>query len=186
MKFKVGDKVKIREDLKADKMYGYIYFVSCMKKYKGKTATITTVTGRTYSLDIDKGGYNWDVEMFEKVEITRSELQSEINKLENENKKLYEEITSTRDKIANLKEELKKLKEPILDEVERKYLLGVIKPFRNKVDFIKKSNNSTKEYIVIVIKNDFNVFLPNFKKGTMYKGMTIDRKYTLKELGLDE
>ena len=40
MKYKVGDKVKIREDLKVGKIYGLYDFAKKMKQYKGKTATI--------------------------------------------------------------------------------------------------------------------------------------------------
>lgn len=32
-------------------------------------------------------------------------------------------------------------------------------------------------------KTDF-IYLPFFKRGTMYKGMEQDRKYTIEELGL--
>lgn len=76
-------------------------------------------------------------------------------------------------------------KEEILNEAEQKYLSDVIRPFRDKVKYIYKGQewSNIKEFIHIELKEDA-LDLPYFKKGTMYKGMEIDRKYTLKELGL--
>lgn len=37
----------------------------------------------------------------------------------------------------------------------------------------------------ITYDNEESIPLPYFKKGKMYKGMKRDKKYTLKELGLD-
>ncbi len=75
---------------------------------------------------------------------------------------------------------------PILDDAEKRYLKGVIRPFRYKVDFICKVNflEDTFQHIVIGIANDEAIALPLFESGTMYKGMEIDRAYTPKELGL--
>lgn len=78
-------------------------------------------------------------------------------------------------------------KEEILDKTEKKYLAGVIRPFRDKVKSIVKYNNpsrSKKEYLKIQIIDDTGINFPDFKKDFMYKGMETDRKYTLEELGL--
>ena len=76
-------------------------------------------------------------------------------------------------------------KEEVLDETERKYLADVIRPFRDKVKYIYKGQewSNIKEFMHIELKEDA-LDLPYFKKGTMYKGMEIDRNYTLEELGL--
>lgn len=74
----------------------------------------------------------------------------------------------------------------ILDEEEKEYLLNIIKPFRDKVEYISKNRFSVEEFISITIANDSQIQLPNFEKNTMYKGMKVYKKYTLKELGLDE
>lgn len=79
-------------------------------------------------------------------------------------------------------------KKEILDEEEKKYLSAVIKPFKNRVEYIIKnlsSCNSTSEYIVIELINDHYIMLPYFDKRTMYKGMKLGKEYTLKELGLE-
>lgn len=74
-------------------------------------------------------------------------------------------------------------KEEILDETEKRYLASVIRPFRDKVEAIRKEL-SNKEFISIELKDEASINFPYFKKGTMYKGMKKDKKYTLKELGL--
>ena len=74
----------------------------------------------------------------------------------------------------------------ILDNVEKKYLSDIIKPFRKRVDYIKKMSDPfgcDKEYIFIKLDEDSFV-LPYFKTGTMYQGMELERAYTLEELGL--
>lgn len=84
-------------------------------------------------------------------------------------------------------------KEPILDEEEKKYLSAVIKPFRDRVIYIKKIDmylgcNKNAEYILGELGNKDDVVdtfaLPYFPKGNMYKGMETNKKYTLEELGL--
>ena len=76
-------------------------------------------------------------------------------------------------------------KEEILDNTEKNYLRSVIRPFRNEVKTIEKNIMDDKEYICINLKNWLDTFtLPRFKKGTMYKGMKLNKEYTLKELGL--
>lgn len=65
MKYKVGDKVKIREDLVVDETYGEDSFTEEMEQYKGKTATITDVYWGKYEIDIDDGSWCWTDEMLE-------------------------------------------------------------------------------------------------------------------------
>ena len=73
----------------------------------------------------------------------------------------------------------------VLDAKEKEYLSAVIRPFKGKVDYIKKFDITGKEFICIYLKNNEDIDFPYFKKGTMYKGMKLDKRYTLKELGLD-
>lgn len=75
-------------------------------------------------------------------------------------------------------------KKPILDDVERRYLSAVIRPFRNKVNAIRRVNNGfVSEYIIIDLESE-SVYLPDFPAGTMYEGMELGHGYTLEELGL--
>ena len=74
----------------------------------------------------------------------------------------------------------------ILDDAEKRYLSAVIKPFRNRADYIMKISDPLgyeKEYIFIKLDED-SFSLPYFKTGTMYQGMDLARAYTLEELGL--
>ena len=82
------------------------------------------------------------------------------------------------------------IKKPILNEKEKEYLSVVIKPFRDKVEWVRKfssPNHRNLEYIKISYQDctHSNVLnFPDFKVGTMYRGMKIGKSYTLKELGL--
>lgn len=74
---------------------------------------------------------------------------------------------------------------PILTDKEREYLSTVIKPFRNRVVWIKKQDYYPYgQYIKIEIKKDVPVAFPLFEENKYYKNMEVDKKYTLEELGL--
>lgn len=77
-------------------------------------------------------------------------------------------------------------KEEILDEVEKKYLTEVIRPFRKRIQFIQKKKEITEinPYIRIVCEDNDKLVFPYITDKTMYKGMEVNKKYTLKELGL--
>lgn len=67
MKYKVGDKVKIREDLRVEHLYGGRAWVTQgMYALGGKIATIVDVNERkgVYCIDLDSS-YLWTAEMFE-------------------------------------------------------------------------------------------------------------------------
>lgn len=74
----------------------------------------------------------------------------------------------------------------ILDEVEKRYLRGVIRPFRDNVEIIRKlfSRAKGKYYIQIRYKDEPSTNLPYFESKEIYKNMETDKKYTLEELGL--
>lgn len=72
--------------------------------------------------------------------------------------------------------------DPILDDAEKRYLSAVIKPFRQKVEYIVKFRDE-KEWINIYLGIEY-IHFPTFVKGTMYKGMEVNRHYTLEELGI--
>lgn len=84
---------------------------------------------------------------------------------------------------------LSEYKEPVLDDVERKYLQAIIKPFKNYVTGITKfkdEHGKDRHYIRIIVKKYEREYLnfPWFEKNAMYKGMKENREYTLEELGL--
>ena len=76
------------------------------------------------------------------------------------------------------------LSESILDREEAKYLGAVIKPFRKRIKYISKRENTLgQEFIIIRLTDDY-LTLPFFKKGTKYKNMGLRLKYLPVELGL--
>ncbi len=77
-------------------------------------------------------------------------------------------------------------KEEILDETEKKYLTEVIRPFRKRIQFIQKRKEITEinPYIRIVCEDNDKLVFPYITDNSMYKGMEVNKKYTLKELGL--
>lgn len=91
-------------------------------------------------------------------------------------------------RAENIKWLCSEYKEPILDDEEKEYLSSVIKPFRKDVEYIVKLPKFEwiQEEIYIHIGRSWrgNIELPTFKKETMYKGMKINKRYTLEELGL--
>lgn len=82
----------------------------------------------------------------------------------------------------------------ILDKEEKEYLSNIIKPFRDRVNLIRKSDSKLADdiyYKVIEIsikslipywKNEV-IVLPAFKSN-LYSDMEIGKEYTLEELGL--
>lgn len=76
--------------------------------------------------------------------------------------------------------------EEILDETEKRYLTEVIRPFRKRIQFIQKKKEITEinPYIRIVCEDNDKLVFPYITDNSMYKGMEVNKKYTLKELGL--
>ena len=87
----------------------------------------------------------------------------------------------------------------ILSDKEKEYLSAVIKPFKDRICYIRKDmgDNIHVQYINIKSKRyDYDedyvdegdvyeyVALPYFKKDTMYVNMEVNKNYTLEELGL--
>lgn len=76
--------------------------------------------------------------------------------------------------------------EDILDEVEKKWLGNFVKPFRSEIyDIVKyRLYDNSGEWLQIRMKDSPDIDLPYFKLNKMYKGMKINKDYTLEELGL--
>lgn len=86
--------------------------------------------------------------------------------------------------------------DPVLNNLERKYLSEVIKPFIHDVLYIVKRKVTTQwgetyEYIEGRVRDEFSkdngsysFSLPRFKEGTKCKGMEVDKLYSLEDLSL--
>ena len=136
--------------------------------------------------------YNWEKENCNHTECNACPFKSANCNLYDEDSWVnHKELFS--DKFLNQELEINTL--DILDRKEKEYLQNVIKPFRDRVKSIAKQNYTNGyDYISISVSYPINdcfdcfgtdsLFLPVFKSETMYKNMEVEKKYTLKELGL--
>ena len=112
-------------------------------------------------------------------------------------KKYFDRVVNQDGKTMNLtitsmlSDDWEEYKGPVLVEEEKEYLSAVIKPFRDRVVYIRKVEaGKCNWFISIKVKRydeeDSNEYidLPYFRENTMYKNMLINREYTLEELGL--
>ena len=207
-KFKVGDKVKLvsikNEDSSYKKYLGKIFTIKqigCLA-VTFKEATEENIAPYYYNLqkveeytyeDLKKSPIGTRV-TFENggilVKTTEKRLESRLNVIRIENlKNLKDDYYG---KIIKIEEPayttVYESKAEILDEAEKRYLRGVIRPFRDRVKYIQKFTFSTgKAKITIKTEKDndtWYVSLPLFEKDSMYKNMKPDKEYTLEELGL--
>ena len=192
MKFKVGDKVKV-----IARKYGHHFNI-------GEIVKIIRVKNGFYvcmSSKKDIWGLNDDE--FIEVKFTKSDLKHGDKCTLKNGQVVFVDKSSTygfdsideqlrffNDNVSIVKverpvkyETVFERKEEILDKTEKIYLANIIRPFRDRVKWIKKNRISDNEYISIGVKNEY-ICLPFFTKGTMYKGMEENKEYTLKELGL--
>ena len=88
--FKVGDKVRLRDDLEAGKKYGGVVFLSGMKDLKGKELTIHYISDDG-DYTFEEGSYCCSEEMLEKVFNDSDLLEFALNKLNITKEELKEE-----------------------------------------------------------------------------------------------
>lgn len=82
MKYKVGDRVKIRRDLQLDQRYNDCFYIDSMDVHKGKETTIKSINEYMgfYKLDLDDG-YMWTDDMLEKAEEVCKEGKFQVGDL---------------------------------------------------------------------------------------------------------
>lgn len=200
MEFRVGDKVKIISKKNGDQYTTYGFKIG--GKYDVEAIGSNRLTIFNKKNELTGYIYKYNVELVEK-QFTKSDLKDGDKCTLKNGRVVFVDKTSDycfenideqlkyfNDDVSIVKverpvkyETLFERKEEILDETEKKYLASIIKPFRNKVESIRKKA-SNKEFISIELKDEASIDFPYFKKGTMYKGMKEDKEYTLKELGL--
>ena len=215
MKFKVGDKVKIKE--KIENYHGIGKEILSKMREGDNVWTIKKISKgekyNYYNLKEDPLCYSFGEDMLERVEYTYEDLKKsptgtkitfengEVLLKDNDgnysNKKRWRDdsdLKELKDKINTLGKIIKieeptyqtvyEVKQEILDEAEKRYLRGVIRPFRDKVKYIKKFVFSTGDAKIDINVENWFICLPAFPKKQMYKNMEDDKKYTLEELGL--
>lgn len=193
MKFKVGDKVKV-----IAKKHGHHFNI-------GEIVKIEHTSEYAYMCKSLKNNDYWNLgdDEIVKVKFTKADLKDGdkctlrngqvvfVDKTSNYSfERIDEQLSYFNDDVSIVKverpvkyETVFERKEEILDEVEKRYLASVIKPFRHNVEYIKKFVYSSGIKQIKINVEGTIVNLPEFKND-MYKGMTPDRKYSLKELGL--
>ena len=101
MKYKIGDKVRVRKDLVPDTYYGGVCYVDYMDGFKGKECVITDMDGISYQMD--NFNFWWTDEMLEPVDddklleyaleklgMSKEELEYEMNEDDEDMKKAKE------------------------------------------------------------------------------------------------
>lgn len=82
MKYKIGDKVKVRTDLMPGNVYGggTTYFVFGMEKFLGKTLTIKGNFPYSYSESycVEENCWWWTDEMFEQPNAVSAKFSKEV------------------------------------------------------------------------------------------------------------
>ena len=103
MKYKVGDKVRVRKDLEVGRAYGCRAFVESMEALLGKVVTIKYVSSEHYELEEDKEYFDWTDEMIEGLwgesKSTEQVSKSEDSSVNSSVKKL--KLIDILNKIAN-------------------------------------------------------------------------------------
>ena len=93
MKYKVGDKVRVRKDLEPGNFYGRAYYASDMNKFKAMECVVTNIYDGTYNINNSEYGFTDEMlepvndlleYALEKLGMTKEELENEMNKYEEE------------------------------------------------------------------------------------------------------
>ena len=163
MKFKVGDKVILNPKIRR-----------CLFEYD-EIGTVINIRGTVITTNFLSIGI-WNGTENELILVSKSNEKTFF-------KRLPDDYTGTIEVENGYI-----VKEEILDEIEKEYLSAVIRPFKDRIENIKKVENylDSVEFISISVRGNGYIMFPYFKKNAMYKGMKPDTVYTLKELGLDE
>lgn len=136
-KYKVGDKVKIKEEIKTRTDYSVVV-VDEMKELAGQICTISTHWGEDYyQLDEDPGKFAWAGDMFELAKpkrTTKADVMTEMltEHLEN-NTKAFEKFTKGLDKLIDKVNERTMYDDVILEQMKKKIQEVAVEDLTNEV-----------------------------------------------------
>lgn len=143
MKFKVGDKVRVRDDLVGEQSYDDdVYFAIEMKNYNGRQAVITTIQNNCYYIDIDNGCWMWSDSMLEPVnneELTIKSFEKKLDKIMAESVRAIQEVKKEFDQYVKNQEEVN-------FEEERQKVLSEMKAFSYKPDW---KNHTFDKFVIL-------------------------------------
>ena len=97
MKYKVGDKVRVRKDLVPDSEYGGVCYVEYMDEFKDKECVITNMDDTSYR--INNSEFWWTDEMLEPVN-ERTLLEYALEKLGMTKEELEDEMRIDKEDMA--------------------------------------------------------------------------------------
>ena len=89
MKYKIGDKVRVRKDLEPGNFYGRAYYSSDMNKFKAMECVVTNIYDGTYNINDSEYGFSDEMlepvddlleYALEKLGMTKEELENEMNR----------------------------------------------------------------------------------------------------------
>ena len=154
MKYKVGDKVRVRKDLVLDKKYGDVLYSLDMDEFKNKECVITKVGFIAYK--INNSVHWWSEEMLEPVDDL---LEYALEKLGMTEEELKNEMDRDKEDIAFVKKCIKDKKE--VRKYCHRFELGCcdsckIWKFKNKY---KNEDDDIYKYLTDVTCNDVYKYL---------------------------
>lgn len=189
MDFKVGNKVKV-----IDKLYTYSTYETWINKYamqykKEWNRKENPYKNNEYIIRVKAphGLFNIDLYLIQDIKTKQVYIiESKGLELVIENKKFFKKLPN--DYTGTIEVENGYIVErEILDKEEKEYLSAVVRPFKNRISHISKVAWYDGTYYISIELDNYEIInLPYFEKEAMYNGMEEDKKYTLKELGLDE
>ena len=131
MKYKIGDKVRVRKDLVPNSEYGGVCYVEFMDKFKDKECVITNMDDTSYR--INNSEFWWTDEMLEPVN-ERTLLEYALEKLGMTKEELEDEMDRDKEDIEKAKEmvKLNKDTQAYCDSFERVCQGCKVKEFKDK------------------------------------------------------
>ena len=109
MKYKVGDKVRVRKDLEPGNFYGRAYYGSDMNKFKAMECVVTNIYDGTYNINDSEYGFSEEMlepvddlleYALEKLGMTKEELEDEMNRNKEDIEKVKEMVKLNHEMMA--------------------------------------------------------------------------------------
>lgn len=175
MRYKTGDKVRVRSDLQISRRYGSYMFASGMDDYKGSVVTISKAHQNLYfyCIEEDGGRWIWADEMFEGL--AEDELTAE------EATKILSEICCENELCGGcpISEAKGKMTCQSFRRDKTEEVLEILK--RWKKDHEKKEVETEFTWCVLIIEADTHTLKHEENVGTDFKSMDAKKAEILKK-----